>query len=137
MLKKILAYLLLLCLLAACTVETFGQPSPVLSSGPAFPDIAELPIQTPSPSSPDLSESSPPGAASPSPEDTAIPAAQPSAEPLHWPIVLSEPLDQIFSNCGGFYGSVLIEKEGRYCFIRPTAKKTGKRGPSTRRPRSF
>ncbi len=136
MLKKILAYLLLLCLIAACTVETFGQPSPVLSSGPAFPDIAELPIQTPSPSSPGPSASSLPGDASPPPEDTAVPAAQPSAEPPRWPVVLSDPLDQVFANCEGFYGSVLIEKDGEILLYKAYGKEDAEKGtlntPATR-----
>ncbi len=115
--KSILAYILLLSLLSGCAVvDTAVQP---VSGQPAVSPsgiAAELPAGSPSPQVSETPAESPPNSetsAQPSPEPPAESSAPPELpEPLSWPVIDCQPLNQVFVGYPDFYGSVLIEKDG-------------------------
>ncbi len=109
MIKKILVYIFMFSLLTVFTIHTVGQPvQTVLSSGPALVenDDPDSPTSEDALASPSLE-----AIESASPDDDT---SAPSFEPMPTPTVLSEPLDQIFTDyeADAFSGSVLIEKDG-------------------------
>ncbi len=101
-LKKTLATVALICLILLYTIGTVGQPAFVLSPGT---EVAASPSVSPSPEE---------SAAPPSTEEPEVSASpEPSFTLPAWPVVASEALDAVFEEYSGFYGSVLIEKDGQ------------------------